>query len=51
MLANGQCDCQCDCGHLPVVRRQHLVSGSTTSCGCRKAEVENLQQARKHRRS
>lgn len=26
--------CQCDCGHRKEVRRDHLVSGATISCGC-----------------
>lgn len=25
---------QCDCGRTKVVRASHLISGSTTSCGC-----------------
>lgn len=26
--------CRCDCGGLAEVRRNNLVSGNTTSCGC-----------------
>lgn len=28
--------CQCDCGRQVVVTRYSLISGNTTSCGCRK---------------
>lgn len=27
-------NCVCDCGNKKVVRRSHLISGSTVSCGC-----------------
>ena len=30
--------CQCDCGKFVKVRRGNLVSGSTRSCGCLRAE-------------
>ena len=26
--------CQCDCGNTTVVKRSHLLSGATKSCGC-----------------
>ena len=32
--------CRCTCGNETVVRRDSLVSGRTTSCGCRKRGVE-----------
>lgn len=32
--------CKCDCGGTKVVRQDHLISGSTKSCGC--LEKENL---------
>ena len=31
--------CECDCGTLRTVRGDHLRSGATMSCGCRRAEV------------
>ena len=31
-------ECRCDCGNTTVVRKGHLVSGETTSCGCSKSE-------------
>lgn len=27
-------DCACDCGEVTQVRRDHLLQGHTTSCGC-----------------
>lgn len=33
--------CKCDCGKQKVVRRDHLISGGTQSCGC--LEKENLR--------
>lgn len=29
--------CVCDCGKQKEIRRDHLLSGATTSCGCRGA--------------
>ena len=31
--------CQCDCGGFSVVQTDNLMSGHTTSCGCKRAEV------------
>jgi len=31
--------CRCDCGRKTLVYRQHLRSGRSTSCGCRRSEV------------
>src|SRR5258708_31008773 len=31
--------CLCDCGAERVVRTEHLVSGRSQSCGCRKPEM------------
>lgn len=31
--------CRCDCGQLKQVRRDHLLSGATKSCGCLKRET------------
>jgi hypothetical protein len=28
------CMCRCDCGNFKVIRRDHVVSGTTKSCGC-----------------
>lgn len=40
--------CACDCGGESVVAGKRLVSGSTTSCGCRKVEAgrENIEARR-----
>ena len=32
------CTCQCDCGKVVEVRRDSLISGNTTSCGCSRHE-------------
>lgn len=34
--------CQCDCGNTKVIRKDHLLSGATKSCGC--LEKNNLKQ-------
>ena len=31
--------CQCDCGGFSIVQTGNLVSGHTTSCGCKRAEI------------
>lgn len=36
--------CKCDCGNETVVRKSHLTTGNTVSCGCR--QKETLQQSR-----
>lgn len=43
--------CRCVCGKDHVVREQHLVSGSTKSCGCLKTEHEARQQKQKRHRA
>lgn len=32
--------CRCDCGKILLVTEDALVRGNTTSCGCKKAEVQ-----------
>lgn len=34
--------CKCECGVVKVIRRDHLTSGATRSCGC--LEKENLER-------
>jgi len=29
---------KCDCGEMRTVQTQHLLAGTTVSCGCKKAE-------------
>ena len=31
--------CVCDCGKFSIAQTDNLVSGHTTSCGCKRAEV------------
>lgn len=31
--------CKCDCGQSRVIRRDHLMSGHTQSCGCLSLEI------------
>ena len=40
-------DCKCDCGNIVSVRRDNLVSGTATSCGCYKRE-STIQRCTKH---
>jgi hypothetical protein len=35
--------CQCDCGNFTVTRLDALRSGATQSCGCRKAETDQMR--------
>ncbi len=48
-LPHMRCLCQCDCGTTKEIRRQHLVSGKTRSCGCLRREFERKQRERRHR--
>lgn len=32
--------CQCDCGNITYVKRNHLINGQTKSCGCLKTKGE-----------
>ncbi|GIW83144.1 MAG: hypothetical protein KatS3mg105_4951 [Gemmatales bacterium] len=50
MLKRSSCLCRCDCGQETVVRRSHLINGSTRSCGCLKDEFEARQKRRKDQR-
>ncbi|MGG0718677.1 hypothetical protein ABE096_13930 [Robertmurraya massiliosenegalensis] len=33
--------CKCDCGNEKVIRRTHLMSGNTKSCGCFSKEISS----------
>ena len=35
--------CKCDCGNTKVVRGNHLIQGSTISCGCVLKEINKLK--------
>jgi hypothetical protein len=35
--------CRCECGTEKVIRRNHLVTSHTTSCGCAKRELNAAQ--------
>lgn len=39
--------CRCECGEVVVVRRDRLISGHTTSCGCYATDV-NKERMTKH---
>lgn len=34
--------CDCDCGNTVIVVRSSLVNGSTTSCGCKRHDIDDL---------
>lgn len=36
--------CECSCGNTSEVRRSNLVSGHTTSCGCKKLKRKTLKE-------
>ena len=45
--------CKCDCGNEVIVRRTHLLCGTSTSCGCSQKEgmskrTKGNQYAKKH---
>jgi len=44
----GQIICKCDCGTLKIVRRDHLISGATTSCGCLRSQKSRERVAAMH---
>lgn len=39
--------CRCDCGRIVEVRRGHVVSGATKSCGCHRS-TSAAQRATRH---
>ena len=39
--------CRCDCGEKKEVRGNHLRSGRTISCGCRRAEVQAYHERKR----
>lgn len=39
--------CECECGNTSIVRRSHLISGDTASCGCKLTDF-NKQNHTKH---
>lgn len=45
--------CQCECGRTKEIRKQHLVSGHTKSCGCLAKQIyaQRKQQERNRKRS
>lgn len=47
VFLNQKCECICTCGKKTVVRKGHLLSGKTKSCGCLKAEHEERVRRRK----
>lgn len=40
--------CRCDCGNTALVIRNNLISGASTSCGCKRRE-HMRELHRKHR--
>lgn len=43
-------DCSCDCGARTTVRRNHLFSGNTASCGCLAASLASSRLKHNRRR-
>lgn len=41
-------DMQCDCGNVVTVRKYHLVSHNTQSCGCLLKEYNNSKKKTAH---
>jgi hypothetical protein len=39
-------ECHCSCGRVAVVSQDNLVSGVSTSCGCRRVEVTRARQTK-----
>jgi hypothetical protein len=42
------CKCICECGNLTMVRKYHLTSGHTLSCGCYHREIVSKINKGKH---
>lgn len=39
-------ECRCSCGRVSVVSQDNLVSGMSSSCGCRKSELMRIRQTK-----
>jgi len=46
ILPHARCRCQCRCGQIKIIRRQHILSGRTRSCGCLHAEMQKRRASR-----
>lgn len=44
------CRCECQCGNTTIKKRKHLLSGRTTSCGCRRDQANKINRERKDKR-
>ena len=42
-IRGGRWRCICDCGNETIVDTRNLISGHTTSCGCRKRDTKNVK--------
>ncbi|HWA98544.1 MAG TPA: hypothetical protein VG713_08625 [Pirellulales bacterium] len=51
VLPGGRWRCLCTCGREKVIRREHLRSGRTKSCGCLRAELDAKLRLRRARRA
>lgn len=36
---DGKWNCACECGGQPAIKRSNLVTGNSTSCGCKRRET------------
>ncbi len=43
ILDHSQYKCICDCGNIKIVKREYLIRGETSSCGCLKKELVSKQ--------
>lgn len=48
--AGGYYICQCDCGKTVKVQKYNLISGNTTSCGCKRAKTYRENKEKEYRR-